>query len=99
MPSVIFAEGRRRGLLEDAERHAVMREWIIEYEQRLSGWCGWERWELPQSAPAFAGLLFEQDPAAAHRPCAGLGECDLFPARLLAWQRFGGAARKRGAVL
>src|SRR5207249_5686657 len=89
VPRLVLTEMDRRGLGEDVQRDAMVRERVIECEQELRIGRGRKRGELPQAAPSGAGLLFQQDAPAPDDPSAVLGKKRGFSARLFSRERFG----------
>ncbi len=89
-PLVRRAEPRGNGRGENGERDAVMRERVGEEGERFGDWRLLEqRGEFPQAAPAGAGLLFEENAAAAHDPRAVFAHGDGFRAGLFDGEKFG----------
>src|SRR5687767_9373204 len=79
MPLVMLRDGGgcRRGI--DGERHAVVGEWVVEAQERRAASGVFTLGQLPESTPARAGLLLEQDFPFAPHPHAWFVEEHGFP--------------------
>ena len=80
-PLLPRCESRDLGRREHAQRDPVVREWIVEGEQqfRFRAALG-ELRQFPEAAPAWAGLLLQEQPALIDDPGAVLGQGHSFTA-------------------
>src|SRR5688572_1576053 len=85
MPGVVLRDERGRVRGVNGEGHAMVREWVVQREQRVRVDGRMRMFgELPQAAPAWAGLLLEEDAIFPRNPGARFGELNGFASRFLA---------------